>query len=104
MNRLLNSNLSGLVAAIVVTILYQIASHLTGFGAWVDASPAAGTVIRVIAVLLFGAAGATMLVLPMFGGPEARPVFYRVGGVLLLAVALLNATILFGDPLHIRPE
>ncbi|ATY33417.1 hypothetical protein [Sphingomonas psychrotolerans] len=99
-----NSDVRSMVCGFVGVILFLAISDLAGFSAWLRAAPVAQAVVRVFAVLLFGAGGLVLLIWPKLDGPRARPLFYRLLGAFMLTIALAHATILFGDPLNIRPE
>lgn len=100
MTRLLTS--TWFRTALIVLALMCI-SELTGFGDWIKGYPVAVTTLRAIITLLMGAAGLFGLIAPPRDGWGWQSWRYRALALVLLAIATIHASILFGDPLGLTP-
>ncbi|NWK97242.1 hypothetical protein DM806_16510 [Sphingobium lactosutens] len=96
--------LRSLVIITTAVVAVQLVSHLIGFGVWVDTNSTARFVWRSFAILLFSAMGFWALFGSHSDDLEMRPAFYRLIGVLFVVIAVIHATILFGDPLDLVSE
>lgn len=82
----------------------KLLSAWTGFGAWIEATPAALAVYRIFAVLFFAGIGAIAF---FVARTDQRPSLYRLIGALFFLIGTLHAVLLFtgaSGPSDLFPE